>query len=141
MGIGIIAVDEEQLAVVYHPIVSLLRRRVYTSTITDANATAVDILNNIETLPPRIDPSLTSSSSPGFDHHAEGRTLLRYIFPRQHGLHNVFTCDPTDGLNRKEKWGKAGIARDYTTRKEEIEVGILGYPFCKQQELINTLPC
>ena len=60
------------------------------------------------------------------------RTLLRYIFPREHGLHNVFTSPPSDegwspngSKDRYGNWkiepGKAAY-RNYEDRKDEIEV-------------------
>jgi hypothetical protein len=43
----------------------------------------------------------------------DARLVSKYIFPRQYGLHNVFTCDKDRG-----SWA----FRDYLVRDEEIKV-------------------
>ena len=43
------------------------------------------------------------------------RHILKYIFPRQFGLHNVFTCTLS-------YWENGGHFRDYSDRETEIKV-------------------
>jgi hypothetical protein len=100
----------------------------------------VDVLNSLD--PPVKVRNLPSSAEElsqipkgHHDPHWAPRTLLRYIFPREHGLHNVFTSPPEDawdskrdGKDRYGNWrfeaGKAGY-KNYLDRKEEIAVSPL----------------
>lgn len=48
---------------------------------------------------------------------ARARHALKYIFPRQQKLHNVFESERDPG--------SVYLFRDYTVREEEIQVGLL----------------
>lgn len=95
-----------------------------------------DILNNLT--PPVKIRTLPSSAEersqiPKGHHDPDWapRTLLRYIFPREHGLHNVFTSPPpedkTTGNEPRDRYGNWKVEpgkaayRSYEDRKDEIE--------------------
>jgi telomerase reverse transcriptase len=50
---------------------------------------------------------------PSSDPFSQTVHVMKYIFPRQFGLHNVFTCTPDTRVSTLP-------ANDYTTREEEI---------------------
>lgn len=61
------------------------------------------------------------------DKHYEPRTLLRYIFPRAHGLSNVFTPPPKNEFDFNARYNRnKGFCQNFKTRNEEIEGEMLG---------------
>jgi hypothetical protein len=82
-----------------------------------------DILNTIKSTPRRAlpdpsDPSYESLSS-RYDTHAAARTLLRYVFPREHALENVWTW-----RKREDRFVKSVVPeyRDWSNREDELLV-------------------
>lgn len=73
-------------------------------------------LLNLDTLN-RVIEGITGLDKDKDDRRVEAaaRHVAKYIFPLQHGLHNVFSCT----LNY---WENGGRFRDYGERDEEIQV-------------------
>lgn len=69
-------------------------------------------------LPPPSDPSFASLST-RFDIHEEARTVLRYIFPREHNLENVWNW-----RKQEDRYIKTVMPeyRDWSNREEELLV-------------------
>lgn len=86
-----------------------------------------DILNAVKPTPPRSalptpsDPAYATLSS-RYDSHEEARILLRYVFPREHKLENVWNW-----RKREDRYVKTILPeyRDWSNREEELLVGVI----------------
>ncbi|KAI5453708.1 Telomerase reverse transcriptase [Naganishia albida] len=94
------------------------------------------ILNTVKSAPPRSalpapsDPSFATLSS-RYDMHEEARMLLRYVFPREHKLENVW-----DWRKREDRYTKAVLPeyRDWSNREEELLTQVSG----ASGDVVNT---
>lgn len=96
-----------------------------------------DILNVVQStprsaLPAPSDPAFKSLSG-RFDTHQEARIILRYVFPREHKLDNVWTW-----RKREDRFVKTVVPeyRDWSNREDELTVG-----FPQKAHIRSPEPC